>query len=75
MDKKIFETEFPNLENLSANDFESHEELFLKGLDELKFYCGMFNDEAVKLYNYVWSEKTINDFFIYLNFYSVLQVL
>ena len=42
---------FPNLENLCVTNSESHEELLLKGLEKLKFYCGIFNDdEEVKLY-------------------------
>jgi len=56
VDKKIFETEFPNLENLSAMDFESRARgllIMLTGLKKLKFYFGIFSDEEVRLDNFM----------------------
>ncbi len=76
-DDDVFKTVglFPNLENLNLKNLIAGEDILLEGLEKLTFYCGIFNDEAVKLFDSVWSKKKNYNFFTYLNFYSVLQVL
>jgi len=52
VDEEMYKTEFPNLENWNAMDLTTPSES-LPPKPKLKFYCGIFDDEVVKIINFM----------------------